>query len=170
MNPALIARAKQMVELYRSGQTQEEVAAQFGVTRQRVQQLTAQLGVGKADGGKRERSRRRLRVLAAKPAFGYGCSVAEMRVIPKEARRPYCQHRTNARKRGIEWCFTLPEWWAVWVASEKFSQRRRGGYGMARRGDVGPYAAWNIYICPNSQNIKDYHVLRKERADQQAAH
>ena len=163
MNHTVFDRATLMAELYKSGRTQDEVAAQFGVTRQRVQQLIAKLGVGKADGGKRERSRRRLQVMGTKPAYGHGCSVTEMWTIPKAARRPYIQHRTNARKRGILWEFTLPTWWAVWAASGKFAERRRGGFGMARHGDAGPYAPWNVYICPNSQNIKDYHALRRGR-------
>ena len=40
---------------------------------------------------------------------------------------------------------------------------------MARKGDVGPYASWNIYLATGRQNLRDYidreqQISRKEIA------
>jgi hypothetical protein len=76
----------------------------------------------------------------------------------------YCNQRTASSKRGIEWCLTFPQWMAIWQESGKWEQRGCGqGYVMARKGDVGPYAVGNVYICTQSQNAKDAFVNKPAR-------
>lgn len=94
----------------------------------------------------------------------YGCSLEDalrlngcqpLRLARSPAMRFYDQKKA-ADKRGIEWQLTFPQWLSIWQGSGKFEQRGRGnGYVMGRNGDVGPYAAGNVYICTAGQNSKD---------------
>jgi hypothetical protein len=72
------------------------------------------------------------------------------------------QQRSSARARGIEWLMTFDEWWGVWQASGKWSQRghRDGQYVMGRHGDTGPYAVWNVSIITSNEN----HAVQRSRA------
>lgn len=92
----------------------------------------------------------------------------------RDARKmAYAEHKYNARRRGIPWGFTFEEWWAVWESSGFWSQRGRGKYVMARRGDAGPYSAANVEIITSSKNISDAHkngrVPRQMRGPNYAA-
>lgn len=79
----------------------------------------------------------------------------------------YYQQQQGAARRGIEWRFTFETWWDFW----RDHYHLRGGAGeqlcMARRGDIGPYAPWNVYKATNAQNIRDYyehsHSVRERR-------
>ncbi len=66
----------------------------------------------------------------------------------------YARARNNARQRGIEWLFTFDEWLEVWTSSGHYSERGRGPgcYQMARFGDCGPYAPWNVAIVRMEAN------------------
>ncbi len=60
----------------------------------------------------------------------------------------------NAKQRGVEWLFTEAEWLDVWKSSGHFEKRGRGPgcYQMARFGDCGPYAPWNVLIVRMESN------------------
>lgn len=63
----------------------------------------------------------------------------------KTLRGKYWKHKTNAKRRRIEWQFTYESWMAFWGADID----RRGGkpYNlcMGRKGDEGPYSPDNCY-------------------------
>jgi len=67
----------------------------------------------------------------------------------------YICQKKDAKRRGIEWLFTLEEWIACW--GEKFADRGRGAdrLCMARIGDTGPYSPDNVEIITGGQNTKD---------------
>jgi hypothetical protein len=67
----------------------------------------------------------------------------------------YLTQRNSAGQRGIQWAITFPEWVGVWERSGKLAERGRGSYVMARNGDVGPYAVWNVRIITHSENSKE---------------
>jgi hypothetical protein len=80
-----------------------------------------------------------------------------------EYRRAYNAYHTqknSALKRKdrngdpIEWLFTFETWLEIWLKSGHWHQRgcRRGQYVMARFGDVGPYAPWNVEIKTVGEN------------------
>jgi hypothetical protein len=81
------------------------------------------------------------------------------------ARKAYHTQKSHALNRKdrngdpIEWLFTFDEWIDLWLKSGKWSQRgnRRGQYVMARIGDVGPYAPWNVEIKLHSENTIEGH-------------
>lgn len=67
------------------------------------------------------------------------------------------KQRSSAAIRGIEWDFDFNSWLKTWTDSGFLSLRGRGvgRYAMAREGDVGPYAAWNVQIIPHEANSRD---------------
>ena len=81
---------------------------------------------------------------------------AERLLIPREGYHAYLTQRRNAKRRGIPFLLTLPEWWEWWQSNGWQARgRRRGCSVMARYGDVGPYALGNIYATTPEGNISD---------------
>lgn len=76
-------------------------------------------------------------------------------------RGKYTKARRNALDRGVEWLFTEAEWLGVWKDSGHFHERGRGAgqYQMARFGDCGPYAPWNVAIVRMESNAVAAFVL-----------
>lgn len=171
-----------MVEMYKSGKSLEEIGAEYGVSRERVRQILTALGVGRMDGGStmkclakitdkveaiRARNERRevyWRGIWGMSLADYQAHVAEYGSTV-DSTSPMCrykQQRSNAKKRGIAWNFTFPEWWGVWQESGKWDQRAltKDGYVMARWGDGdAPYSVDTVYICTQSQNAKDSYIV-----------
>ena len=85
--------------------------------------------------------------------------------IPRDAMFFYCKQKGSAKARGIRWEFTPTEWWAVWSGSGKWPLRGkgRGCYVMARHGDTGPYATWNVRITTQLENMREAGKLRRLR-------
>lgn len=83
----------------------------------------------------------------------YGVSYEDLRGYEVKTLHAFNRHRTNARHRGIEFNFTLPDWLMVWNASGHWAERGRGaGYVMCRKGDIGPYSVENVFIAPATVN------------------
>lgn len=156
---------------YRGGEILDVIAADYDVTRERIRQILKKHGVSGNDGGKSvvaaenraaqqvERDRRFIEKR--------GCTYAQWKMLNVIGRKQmacgaaysstpigaFVTQKNNARKRGIAWDFTLWQWWSIWQASGKWSQRGRGqGYVMCRRGDTGPYAEWNVFIGRATEN------------------
>jgi hypothetical protein len=81
----------------------------------------------------------------------------------------YARQKQNAKRRGIEWRFTLGSWWLVWESSGKWGLRGRGDgrFVMARIGDVGAYEPSNVYICTHNENSQEMQFIRKQLIDGQ---
>lgn len=76
---------------------------------------------------------------------------------PRKTR--YNDQMQQARRRGIEWLFTFEQWWAIWEPHWHLRGRRRGQYMMARHGDVGAYAPWNVSIMEATANRRQRREL-----------
>lgn len=82
----------------------------------------------------------------------------------------YCHQRQAAKKRGIAWEITFPEWARVWAESGRWEQRGPGigGYCMARRGDAGAYHPFNVFIQLSVDNSRDGLATRHRRTANQS--
>jgi len=67
----------------------------------------------------------------------------------------YHGQKSMAKKRGIDWEFTLYGWIEWWVNSGHFHERGVGnnGYQMCRFNDVGEYSPTNTYCATGYENI-----------------
>jgi len=171
------ARITDMSAMYTHGNTLQQIGEKYGISRERVRQLLARIGICADQGGAHIRaflnqkrtpkySKWEVRCIAS-----MGCSRdaykaltgSDYRTVDTHAKR-FIQQRNNAKKRGIEWALTFPEWWNVWQDSGFYEKRGRGfGYVMARLGDTGGYEAKNVMICSQSQNMHDQYFSGKQR-------
>lgn len=171
-NPAHVYRDAEMILLFRDGHTLQEIGDKFGITRERVRQRLAKLGLSRECGGQAVRSllnaRKRVEALAERKEAledkwlqRKGMTRAEWKAMGAKARNAYHQQRQSAARRGIEWKLTLGQWWAIWQGSGHWEERGRGpGYCMARWADDGPYSPENVYITTNSENIKHGYIVK----------
>lgn len=154
------ARSEAMARLYRDGKTLAEIGAVYSITRERVRQIISrQEGLRGKDGGQAKTvAQKRIQRSAERDARYYakhGCSLAQYLWLlkVKRALRPFVQQRTNAAIRGIGWDLNLWQWWTIWQQSGHWAERGRGqGYCMCRHGDLGPYAAGNVFIAKSTEN------------------
>lgn len=172
-------RADSMVRLFVSGSTLQEIGEKFGITRERVRQIiTKHKGlVGKSGGASTRAKMREAQSRAdldARTIKRKGCTYAQYRglvAMGKGLTREsspigaYGRQRQNAIGRGIGWHLKLWDWWQIWQQSGKWADRGRGaGYCMARINDTGPYAANNVYITTNGQNIRAYQERKQGKS------
>lgn len=151
----------QVAEMYRSGMTQAQIGAVYGANHSAVCQILKKLGVNKERG-----PRQKCEAAAAERIYkAWGLDLAAYKAhvaahgLPSYSTSPmhkYRSQRARSKSRGIAWQFTFAEWWRIWSESGKWSERSQGGYVMARLNDGDtPYSPSTVYICTNSQNIKD---------------
>lgn len=72
-------------------------------------------------------------------------------------RKAFTAHKSNAKRRGVEFLFTFEQWRDWWLATGKWEQRGRGRgkFCMRRHGDVGPYSLDNVFCGTNEDNLRD---------------
>jgi hypothetical protein len=169
------ARQIEMAALYRGGKTLQQIGDQYGLTRERVRQIIAGLGLNREDSGRKAitaarravRECARIAKLDARTQNSFGCTYAQLLALNngQGPRRGFAlrfqTQRGSAATRGIEWQITFPEWMRAWSESGHLHERGRGrGYVMARKGDEGPYRPDNIYITTGAGNASDYQAKR----------
>lgn len=166
-------RDARMAEMYAAGRTLAEIGVEFNLTRERVRQLLVKQGVSSIGGGASSRRRSasikkaesRINSLNLRAMTSYGCDYETARALndgqqfSAQRSKSVCfqEQRKNAKERGIGWSLSFVEWCAAWKDSGKWSVRGRGknGYCMARLSDSGAYAAGNVKICSNVENISE---------------
>ena len=80
----------------------------------------------------------------------------------KAALDKFQTQRSRAKARGIGWQMNFSDWWSVWDESGKWPHRGVGmdAYVMAREGDRGPYASWNVRIDTSRNNLIEARCIR----------
>lgn len=175
--------------LYGEGKTLEQLGYFLGISRERVRQLFDREGISSESGGSAARNIKRIGMLQArknalqkkreeKMERIFGCSYEELTSIcgmpvnytniqtRGSPQNGYYQQKRNAATRGIEWNISLPDWWKIWQASDKWRQRGRGAYNycMSRKNDQGAYCATNVQIVSNLWNATSGQTkYRKEK-------
>ena len=81
-------------------------------------------------------------------------------------RKLFHHQKSSAKSRGIDFVFTYDEWvvwWQMHLGSRWMMRRvcKRGKYVMARKGDKGPYAPWNVECIKSEDNHARYNKDRK---------
>lgn len=160
-------RNELMKQRFIGGSTLLDIADDFGITKQRVQQvLKGKFNLTAADGGFAINKQQKAVSAVAKKERDHierwGMSIADMNSISEfhrtDRRHPlvkYNHQKRNAKLRGVSWEFTFEQWWNVWQKSGKWEERGRCKYVMSRYGDTGSYGANNVEIITHSQNVKD---------------
>lgn len=157
----MIGRDLEMIRLFRCGMPLSKIAAEYGISRQRVHQILKRNGITRRDGGVTPTRKRRHLMKSAKREASYiaryGCTrdeYTQLRQSEPIAHKAFREQRTNASARKVEWNLTFWEWWHIWQESGKWEQRGRGAgqYCMCRHGDVGAYERGNVFIGEFSQN------------------
>jgi hypothetical protein len=77
-----------------------------------------------------------------------------------DARKKFSAHKSNAKRRGIEFNLTFDEWKQIWLNSGKWDQRGRGAekYCMCRIGDKGAYSVENVFIGQGKHNVSEGNI------------
>lgn len=180
-----------MADLYRAGQTMEQIGNRYGLTRERVRQiLTGRFaitgndrgGVTKAKAERAERARHRAQAKESSCLQRFDLSLDERNALRKINREmadaglvfraptyAFTIQRNNAKRRNIPWCLTLGEWWSIWDASGKWSERGRHGYGLLRFGDTGPFAIGNVFVGRRGRGLKATTAARANHSLEAAA-
>lgn len=80
-----------------------------------------------------------------------------MRIGPDPLVAAFRQQRLNAKQRGIGWELPYWEWLQIWQDSGHLHERGVSGgqWVMARHGDRGPYAAYNVKIAHTESNSSE---------------
>lgn len=171
-----------VIEMYKQGKMQEEIAEHFGISRWRVRVILKRNHIGEKDGGRAVRGFLNLssRIIQARETTErqekrcremWGISLEERKVIIKRygvargEKSPFSKYgkqRWHAARRGIEWNISFREWWRIWQASGKWEQRGcwSQDYVMARIGDSGAYEVGNVYITTVIDNHSMVHIGR----------
>jgi len=175
------SRYAEIAGMWKAGIVMEDIAAQYGVTRQRIHQILKRQGLEREDGGKAITRFRQAHEIVTKQRreemeregrcrAKWGMSIAEYKEHIKQwgnsskfdspLHRFIIQRKTARCNRKIAWELTFAEWWKFWQESGHWEERGRGkGYGMSRYGDSGPYKLGNIYICTSGENFKDSYLV-----------
>lgn len=186
-----LQRALGLAERYKEGETLEMIAITEGVTRERVRQLLAKVNVRGPDGGSAARRARRKEITDANAAARkerkcmefYGCDLATYflltgygkfskgkgRYQSKDLAPAYYSHKWAAKRRGVGWEITLPQY-AEFVMPE-IQKIDRGAFSLTRIDKKGPFAIGNVEIITASEHAKrikgfvQANNRRKERAE-----
>ena len=76
------------------------------------------------------------------------------------AKTKYTTHKSNAKRRGIEFNLTFEQWFDIWEKSGKWDERGRSAnkYCMCRVGDTGSYSVNNVFIGQGKHNVSDGNI------------
>lgn len=165
-----------IVDQFKSGRSVRDIAADMGVTRQRIYQMLRRHGLTGEHGGQAVRMsiRRSVKEKAESSRYQevYGCTKDQFEAIRGERSDKsgspliaFRHQRNHARSRGVSWDLKFWDWWSIWRDSGKWPERGRsiGSFCMCRLGDTGPYSVGNVYIATVTHNISLGRALACER-------
>lgn len=187
---ALIERAVRYKKLYES-MTLTEIAVAEGITRERVRQIMALIGITRKDGWRyklslsksaaaearavRDRNERCLRIYGCSwseycATSGYTRYVGVQKYPHKGTGLIYCyhQHRDNAHRLGIPWTISLPEFSVI--IGDRIKYIGRGKLHFARKDKTKPFTADNCELISNSENSSETRKQARARGMQEILH
>lgn len=167
-NIAKQQRLEAVASRFKSGETLQEIANDYGLSRERVRQLLRKQGLTGIDGGRTIKS---FLNHADKPKpkgdpffRRYGMERAELgpefadmsTCDPRHPKRAFCEQRRTAKYRGFEWSLSFKEWWTLWAESGKWAERGRSAdkYVLTRVAGCGPFSVDNCVISTFSESSR----------------
>lgn len=142
---------------YLKGETLRAIGERFGLSYEGVRRIVTKAGLTKHNAGLAARNAAKA-APETPPACEriYGCSMDQLARIGVEERQAFLQHRKNARRHGVDWRLSLPEWYAVWRASGKWDRRGQGPrkYGMTRIDLDDAVELGNVQIVSNREAVR----------------
>lgn len=179
-------RIARMLEVYRGGGTLEEVGFEWGITRQRVEQIFRPLGVLGRGGRpiktllaapqKREKKARQIQTSEASCLSRYGMSREALAAI-SPLRLSHVRHpvslfgdlRSRIKKEGVKFDLKFVDWWRAWQESGHWHERGRQGYQMTRWDRNQGWSRDNIRIVTVSERFSDGFIQCSAKARRETA-
>jgi predicted DNA-binding protein YlxM (UPF0122 family) len=168
-----IKRIETMSQLFLSGNTMQEIGDRYGISRERVSKILRNTGVAIKNGGaalrKIKKDKEKFEIKNNRWIPYYKCTYSQLDGAKKELAKEGCHFRKfavqkcSARRRGISFDMSFPEWVDTWIKSGKARDMGagHGKYCMSRFGDVGSYSSGNVEIIPSVQNNIDAWKYKK---------
>ena len=152
--PAAGSRDAIICRRYLAGDTLTAIGESLRLSVEGVRKIARRYGLDKTNAGLAVRRLSSPRPRKnTRPAWErvYGCSLLELSDATPEERMVFLQHRTNARRKGIDWALNLAQWVEVWRRSGKWERRGQGPkkYGMTRIDPSRGLVLGNVRICRN---------------------
>lgn len=93
-----------------------------------------------------------------------------MQISQSAARHKYVQHKSRAKKRGIEFKLTFEQWRDIW--GDKLDQIgvRAWQLGMCRINDSGAYEVGNVYLGTPARNAASRRMANENRDGKEGKH
>lgn len=83
-------------------------------------------------------------------------------------RQKYSSHKSNAKRRGLEFDFTFEEWWEIWEPHIHNRGTEPGQLQMCRTRDEGGYTPGNVRIDTVESNRAELVQTHQRRVMQRA--
>lgn len=166
---------------FKSDMNMGEIAAAYGVSRQRIQQILAREEIYWMDGGahlhaeaaraktREDRARRR----EARALRTYGCSYAEMVKLnmgmsASDIGSPafkYRDQRRNAKRDGVTFEISFPVWVGIFERSGGISNRGlyANGLVLGRKDKSKGFTLDNVHVVTLSENAHNTRMQALER-------
>lgn len=146
------ARALEMIEARKRGDSLDEIGKRHGVTRERARQIIKKHGgptgfLARVYSGTKTKERKAAHVAAV--LARYKRTWAEHRqLVATGATQAWRKQKNSCRLRGIAWELPFEDWWRLWQESGHWEQRGRSrdAYVLTRADYALPFSATNALI------------------------
>lgn len=149
----------EITRLRSGGLTYKQISEVIGKSIQSVYQFCSKNGI--TDIKVRHSSARRIEKNHAK--------IDGRKKTLSQYRADFCNQRSNAARRGIEWCLTFEEWYEWWGDDIDKRGSGHGSLQMQRTADSGPYALWNIRKGYPRDNSHTWAIVAANRRQKRIA-
>lgn len=169
-----VERAQAYAEKYKT-MTLAQIAAQEGITRERVRQVMKILGISRKDGWRSKTTASRLADLSAAKVRKseklcqerYGCdwntytAITGLRLVYGKSHMfrgrnilgYYLESRINAEKLNIPWALTLPQFKEI--VGDRYHEIGRGKLHFARKNKNGGFTPENSALIQHRENSRN---------------
>lgn len=162
---------------FRNGKTTTELATEHGITYQGIHRILKKHGLSRANGGKSKvvaerRAKESAEATTSSIQERHGCTVEQWNMLrtmeddyKKTPLAAFNTFKNNFQSiNDVAFSMTLWEWWEMWEASGRWTQRIRnpdGMWVMAQLDKTLPLTKDNARIIPFGQLLKETRKYKK---------